>query len=147
MKKARGHETVEHAADMGITGWGGYTNEAFEEIALAMFELVVDGKGIEPKRSVAIRAEGKDEEELLVDFLNNLLMKADIEELVFLDVEVKIICGDCATHEFFLDAVARGVPIDTVRDRLLREVKAVTYCGVSVTDRMEGSTAIVVVDL
>jgi SHS2 domain-containing protein len=147
MNKERGHETLEHAADMGITGWGRFENEAFEEIAFAMFELIVDGEGIEPNKSVAIRAEGRDSEEMLVDFLNNLIMRADIEELVFLDVEVKMIWGNHATHEFFLDAVAHGVPIKTVRDRLLREVKAVTYCGVSVTNRMEGSSAMVVVDL
>ena len=147
MKKERGHETVEHGADMGITGWGSFANEAFEEIALAMFELIVDGEGIEPTKSMPVRAEGESEEELLVDFLNNLLMKADIEGLVLLAVEIKWNYGDHAAKEFHLDAVARGVPIDRVRDRLLREVKAVTYFGVSVKNRMDSSTVTVVVDL
>ncbi len=148
MMKGRGHETVEHTADMGLAGWGRHENEAFEEVALAMFELIVDGEGIEPRRNVSIRAEGEDDEELLVDFLNTLLMVADLEELVFLDVEVRKTGGDFATGEFFLDAVARGVPIDEVKDRLIREVKAVTYYGVSVGRDENGCTkATVVVDL
>jgi SHS2 domain-containing protein len=148
MERERGHETIEHTADMGISGWGQSGKEAFEEMALAMFELIVDGEGIAPRMSVDIRATGEDEEELLVDFLNNLLMRADIEELVFLDVEVKFMAGNHATREFFLKAVARGVPLDEVRDRLLREVKAVTYYGVSLgRDEKGNSRATVVVDL
>lgn len=148
MEKKRGHETVEHAADMGIRGWGGFESEAFEEIALAMFELIVDGEGIEPRKSIDIRAEGKDNEELLVDFLNNLLMMADIEELVFLGVEVRKIWSDKAGRQYYLDAVAGGVPIAEMRDRLVREVKAATYYGVSVTtDRSGITSATVVVDL
>jgi len=139
---------MEHAADMGITGWGPTRNEAFEEIARAMFELIVDGEGIETPRSVDIRAEGEDYEELLVDFLNALLTSADIEELVFLDVEVKRIEGDRAARALSLEAVARGVPIDEVRERLLREVKAATYYGASVESSSTGnSRATVVVDL
>ncbi len=148
MRRKRGHETIEHGADMGITGWGQVLNEAFEEIALAMFELIVDGEGIEPRKSIDIRAEGRDNEELLVDFLNNLLMKADIEEIVLLDVEVKFIWGNHATREYYLNAIARGVPIGEVREKLLREVKAATYFGVSVSEKMyEDTVATVVVDL
>ncbi len=148
MNNERGHETVEHTADMGLTGWGRFENEAFEEVALAMFELIVDGEGIEPRKNIPISAEGKDEKELLVDFLNTLLTVADIEELVFLDVDVRMIWGDNATHEFFLDAVAHGVPIGEVRERLLQEVKAVTYYGVSLGRDQSGNTrATVVVDL
>ena len=123
-------------------------NEAFEEVALAMFELMIDGEDIEPRKSIYIKAEGCDNEELLVDFLNTLLMKADIEELALLDVEVKCIEGDDATRQYDLYAVARGVPIEEVRNRLLREVKAVTYYGVSVEDGIgENARATVVADL
>lgn len=146
MKSERGHETIEHTADMGISGWGRTAEEAFEEIALAMFELMIDGEGVEPRTNVEIRVEGADEEELLVDFLNTLLTRADIEELVFLDV--KMICSGIRDHKCFLVAIARGVPIGEVRDRLLREVKAVTYYGVSVENIDSGNArATVVVDL
>lgn len=148
MNTRRGHGTVEHAADMGIKGWGCNEKEAFEEIALAMFELIVDGEGIKPVESVEIMSEGDDSEELLVDFLNKLLMRADIEELVFLGVRIERISGDTEKRGRRLLAVARGVPLDEVREKLIREVKAATYYGVSVTsDRFGNTTATVVVDL
>lgn len=148
MERGRGHETIEHTADMGIAGWGCGEFEAFEEVALALFELVVEREGLKSTREVDIEAEGEDYEELLVDFLNNLLMKADIEEIAFLDVEVKVIVIDTPTNKFCLKAVARGLSRSRVRDRLLREVKAATYLGVSVGRDESGRTrATVVVDL
>jgi len=148
MEHEHGHETIEHTADMGISGWGIDEIVAFEEVALAMFELIVDGEGLEPKRNVDITAEGNSYEELLVDFLNVLLMKADIDELVFLDIEMKFMLGDAAKDEYYLSAVARGVPRELVGERLLREVKGATYYGVSVgCDESGNKRATVVVDL
>ena len=148
MEHEHGHETIEHTADMGISGWGFNENVAFEEIALALFELIVDGEGLEPKGNVDIEAEGNSYDELLVDFLNVLLTRSDIEELVFLDVDIGEISRDAETNEYHLHATARGVPRDRVRDRLLREVKAATYYGVSVGRDESGNTrATVVVDL
>lgn len=148
MKFDRGHETIEHTADMGISGWGPDEPVAFKETALAMFELIVDGEGLEPKRDVDIEAAGNSYEELLVDFLNMLLTRADIEELVFLDVEMKALSSNAENDEYYLRAIARGVPRDGVRNSLLREVKAVTYFGVSVGRDESGNTrATVVVDL
>ena len=148
MNDKRGHDNVEHAADMGITGWGNGMSEAFEETALAMFELIVEREGIEPRVSVDIRASGRDKEELLVDFLNNLLTRAGLEELVFLAVDVKSMREEDEAHEFRLEATASGVPVGLVRERLLREVKAVTYFGVSVAEDGFGTTtATAVVDL
>jgi len=148
MEHEQGHETIEHTADMGISGWGLNENIAFEEIALALFELIADGEGLEPKRNIGIEAEGNSYDELLVDFLNELIMRADIEELVFFDVDTGEISHDAETNEYHLYAIARGVPRDQVRDRLLREVKGVTYYGVSVGRDKSGNTrATVVVDL
>lgn len=148
MGPEHGHETIEHTADMGISGWGHDERVAFKEIALAMFELIVDGEGLEPKRNVHIKAEGKSYEELLVDFLNVLLMKSDIEEVVFIEIAMDEILHDDVTKEFHLCAVARGVPRDRVKDRLIREVKAATYCGVSVgRDKSGRMRTTVVVDL
>lgn len=148
MEYEHGHETIEHTADMGISGWGFNENIAFEEIALALFELIVDGEGLKPKRNIDIEAEGNSYDELLVDFLNELIMRADIEELVFFDVDTGEISRDAETGEYHLHAIALGVPRDQVKDRLLREVKGVTYYGVSVgRDELGNTRATVVVDL
>ena len=148
MEKNRGHETIEHGADMGIRGWGSETREAFEEIARAMFELIVDGEGIEPEKRFDVRAEGETEEELLVDFLNGLLTRADIEEMVFLDVDIDMLEETEGTGTWHIEAVAGGVPMAGVGERLLREVKAATYYGLSVKREDSGNTTVTaVVDL
>lgn len=148
MERSRGHETIEHTADMGICGWGPLESDAFEETALAMFELIADGKELKPTTTVDIEAEGNSLEELLVEFLNALLTKADIGELVFLAVETEIVNADCATGKYSLRACAHGIPRDSVKDRLIREVKAATYCGASVQrDPSVGLRARCVVDL
>jgi SHS2 domain-containing protein len=52
--------------------------------------------------------------------------------LVFLAVDVEIVNPNRTTGARALRASAHGIPRDAVMDRLLREVKAATYCGASV---------------
>jgi SHS2 domain-containing protein len=145
---SRGHETIDHTADMGICGWGPVESDAFEETALAMFELIADGTGVSPTTSVNIEVEGNGLAELLVEFLNALLTRADIEELVFLDVETEIVSPSGSDVTYTLRARVRGIPRERVTDRLIREVKAATYCGASVQRDPEiGLVARCVVDL
>ena len=134
---SRGHETIDHTADMGIRGWGRTPGEAFEEAAAAMFELMVDARGLAPSRRSTISRAGVDLTELLVEFLNGMLSDADLSGTVYLGAAVtrleKIPDGTWA-----LDAAIGGVPLDEVRDRLRIEVKAATYCGASVLESNPG---------
>ena len=72
---ARGHETIDHTADMGLRGWGGSPAEAFEETAMAMFDLMIDRKGAAAENEYSISIGGRDLAELLIEFLNELLGK------------------------------------------------------------------------
>ncbi len=142
----RGHDTIEHTADMGIRGWGSAVEQAFEETALAMFELIIDGAGLKPAEEVHFEVEGQTLTELLIEFLNKLLLDADIVELAFLSVRVDSI----EEHEgvFRLRGGAKGISRNDVRDRLLAEVKAATYCGANVVkDENERWEGCCVVDL
>jgi SHS2 domain-containing protein len=142
----RGHETLDHTADMGIQGWGRTPAEAFEEIAAAMFELTVDAHGLAASRRVSIAVEGIDLTELLLVFLNTLLSQADITGTVFLKSGVSAL--EKRGRGWILETVAEGVPLEEARDRLLVEVKAATYCGASVTENKTGAwVARCVVDL
>ena len=142
----RGHETLDHTADMGIRGWGGSLEAALEETAASMFELMADIRGLVPRVDVTIACTGKDEEELLVEFLNTLIYKADIEELILCDTVIERL--EKNAQEWSLEAAARGVPRKEITEKLLMEVKAATYCGISVAETEEGKwTAQCVVDL
>jgi SHS2 domain-containing protein len=144
--KERGHETLEHTADMGIRGWGASLEEALEETAASMFELMADIHGLEPGVEVTVTCSGKDEGELLVEFLNALICAADVKELILCSAVIDSLKKN--RDGWSLEAIGRGVPRDEMTGRLLVEVKAATYCGISVTEDGEGSwVAQCVVDL
>jgi len=142
----RGHETVEHTADMGLRGWGRNPAEAFEETALAMFDLMVDRARVRRETEHRLSIGGRGLTDLLVEFLNELLSFGDIEDTAFVTVKVERLEG--GGGEWELDAVVGGVPRSKCGECLLSEVKAATWYGASV-DRESGGrwTAGCVVDL
>ncbi len=132
----RGHETLEHTADMGLRGWGGSPAEAFEETALAMFELMVDRHGMAAEIDHRLSIGGRDLTGLLIEFLNELLSFADIEDTAFVSVSIERLEG--GGEDWELDAVIGGIPRAKCRKRLLSEVKAATWYGASVGRDRDG---------
>ena len=132
----RGHETLEHTADMGLRGWGGSPAEAFEETALAMFELMVDRHGMAAEIDHRLSIGGRDLTGLLIEFLNELLSFADIEDTAFVSVSIERLEG--GGEDWELDAVIGGIPRGKCRKRLLSEVKAATWYGASVGRDSDG---------
>jgi len=132
----RGHETLEHTADMGLRGWGGSPAEAFEETALAMFGLMIDRKGAPSEIQYSLSIGGRDLTDLLIEFLNELLSLADIEDTAFVTVNIERLQGE--RDEWDLDAVIGGIPRARCRKRLLTEVKAATWYGASVNHETDG---------
>lgn len=133
---ARGHETIDHAADMGIRGWGRTPAEAFEETAAAMIGIMIDGTGLVPSKRFKIEREGGDLVELLLEFLNGILAGGDLAETAVLAISVESLAR--AGETWKITAVAAGLPPSEVRDRLLVEVKAATFYGASVEEREPG---------
>jgi SHS2 domain-containing protein len=131
----RGHESLEHTADMGLRGWGGSPAEAFEETALAMFDLIIDRKGVFAEKDHHLSLGGRDLTELLIEFLNELLSLADVEDSAFVSVRIERLDG--GGDEWDLEAVVGGIPRAKCRKRLLSEVKAATWYGASIS--REGS--------
>jgi SHS2 domain-containing protein len=115
---------------MGIHGWGDDITAAFEETAAAMFELIADIDGLDAKQEIPIFCEGNDPEELLVEFLNSLIARADIAELVLAKITIDGIVK--ADNHWTLNARAFGAPRDDAKERFLTEVKAATYYGADV---------------
>lgn len=132
----RGHETLEHTADMGLRGWGATPAEAFEETALALFDLMIDRKGASAEMDHTLSIGGRDLTELLIEFLNELLSLSDIEDTAFVAVRIERLEGE--GEDWDLDAVIGGIPRGRCRKRLLSEVKAATWYGASVSRESDG---------
>ena len=114
-------DILEHTADTGIVAYGGNINEAFSNAAKAMFYLITNLGPIVEKTHRDIDITARDKEELMVDWLNELIYFFDTENLVFKRFEVTV------TNAFRLKARVYGEKVDRSRHPLKTGIKAATY--------------------
>lgn len=114
------YELVEHTADVGVKAYGKTIAEAFEHAAEGMFDIITDESTIQPIGEYTIILEAPDVEQLLVDWLSQLLFLNGAHSLVFGKFEVTL----TGTN---LSARVLGEKFDTKKHRMGVEVKAVTY--------------------
>ena len=117
-------EFFEVTADVGYKAYGKTLEEAFENAALAMFEVITDTSKIEPEIERKIEVESEDECALLYDWLSEFLVLLDVDYLVFSKFEVKI---EKKEDGFSLKGTAWGEEFDPEIHESRAEVKAVTY--------------------
>lgn len=118
-------EFLEHIADAYIAAYGRTLEEAFENAALAMFEVMTDTSKVEAKVERTLEASGYDEYELLYDWLEKLLIEYYSDNLVFSKFKVESI--ERTSEGFRLRGKAMGEVFDPSRHESRVEVKAVTY--------------------
>ena len=124
------YEQFEHQADVGIRGYGENLEEAFENGAKAMFSVVVNLEKVKPKKEIKIKCQASNLEELFVEWLNKLLAKAGIANLIFSDFKIKEIKKVNSTHELL--GLAKGEQLDLEKHEPRVEVKAATYSQLKV---------------
>ena len=115
------YEVFDHTADVGIIAFGADLPEAFSNAAYAMFDLITDVDKIEETESLDIQVSANDIEELLVEWLNELLFRYETEGFL---------CKQVVTREMndtMLSAIARGETLDRRRHEIKMEIKSVTY--------------------
>ncbi len=127
-------EHYEHTADIGIRGYGSTLEEAFEAVTLALFDVMVDVRKVEPKECMEVGAEGEDLMALLYSFLEELLVLHDVEGLVFGDVRVEI---EKSRDGYKIKARACGEPLSE-KHRAKEEVKAITYHEMEIKQLPDG---------
>jgi len=109
-------------ADVCFETEGKDLNELFENAAFATEEIMVDTKTVKLKVKRTITLEKENIEDLLYDFLSELLFLKDTEGLVFSSITAKI--EKNKTHK--LTAVVKGEVLDQKRHTWRADVKAVT---------------------
>ncbi len=111
---------VEHTADVGILATGETLEEAIGSTALGMFSFISDLTGVEELETLEVRFQGNNHEELLFNFLDDLLYRFEVNNFLAKRVLVKT----CTKR--LLEAVVYGEERDKSH-RIKREVKGVTY--------------------
>jgi SHS2 domain-containing protein len=77
--KTKKFEFLEHTADVKFRAYGKNLEEAFENAALATFEIMTPIKKVKPKQKKTIKVEAKKKRSLLYDFLEELIVLTDTE--------------------------------------------------------------------
>ena len=77
------YELIDHTADVGVKAYGKTISEAFENAAKGMFDIITDKSEIENIGQYNIELKAPDLEQLLVDFLSDLLFLNSAKNLVF----------------------------------------------------------------
>ncbi|RLF20933.1 MAG: archease [Thermoprotei archaeon] len=137
-------EYLEHTADVYIVAYGKDLNEAFENAAKAMFNVMTDIDKVVPSVKREINAEGVDLEQLLYNWLENLLILFDTDGLVFSRFKVSIQKKD---NHYVLKGEAWGEPFNPSKHPSKTEVKAVTYSLMEIHDEKGNSYVKFVLDI
>lgn len=133
-------EFLEHTADVYIAAYGEDLSEAFENAALAMFETMTNTADVEPKIEEGIEVEGDDEQALLYNWLEELLVRFEVENMLYSKFKVLSI-EKGANGKFRLKAKAYGEPFNPDKHRQKVGIKAVTYHRMEI-EKKQNSVAI-----
>ena len=109
-------EILQHTADVRLRVRASSVEELFRDAVRGMFAILGSGEIRDPRFEIRVAVESVDRTLLLVDFLNAVLSRAQIDHAAFETVEFERLTGTDVT------ARLTGGHADFVQD-----IKAVTY--------------------
>jgi len=121
----KAYELIDHTADICIKAYGKDISQAFAHAAQAMFDIITDNSTIDTVGEYTIVLEASDLEQLLVDWLSELLFLNSAKNLVFGSFQIDIEGNQLTAH-------VCGEHYDTSKHGMGVEIKAVTYHMVEV---------------
>jgi len=136
-----GYKTFNHTADLGIEVSGKDERELFSNAAFAVFDITTDLHDVNAREVRRFAVEGSDLEDLLVNYLREVLYMFSGQGLLLKDFSILEING---RH---LVAEVRGEPFDSARHSVKTEIKAVTYHEVEVRETEKGLKARLIFDV
>jgi len=128
-------------ADIAFRAYGKTREELFENCGLALTTTMADlsKMGNEVKRKILI--EGKDDAEILYNFLDELIYIKDVDGQLFNEFRCKLYTGKMAVE-------CAGDTLKSIgRQNLLNDVKAITMHLFKIEKDANGLKAMVVVDI
>lgn len=140
MARGPSHTFEEHTGELRLRLDSPTLEGLFTEAARALAELAVGGEGALPEASgepEPVRLESVDREALLVDWLNELVFRTEIDGKAYVDCRLERL-GDSS-----LEATIRGASHPELRPL----VKAATLHGVQITENPHGYSVTVILDI
>jgi len=136
------YEIIEHTADVGLKVNGTTIKELFENAASGMFYIVAHKKSIANEhKKIQIKKEVEDFEELLVDWLSELLYIFDSQKILFSNFKILELNNSGVIGEAF------GEKIDPSKNTLQTEIKAVTFHDLKIEEDKNGFSCKIIFDV
>jgi SHS2 domain-containing protein len=125
MDKIGKFEFLEHTADVLIASHGKTLEEAFENAALAMFEVMTDTDKVNADVEDHVEVEAEDEFALLYSWLEALLVNFETKNMLYSKFQIPSI--EETAEGFRIKAVVWGENFNAEKHVQKVGVKAVTY--------------------
>jgi len=123
MKKP--YRFLEHMSDAFIEAYGRSLEEAFQNAALAMTEVMTDTKTIDPKIEERVETKAEDKYALLYEWLQLFLVKLEVEDKLYSRFNIESI--ERTQGGYILKATIKGEKYDSRKHPTRTAVKGVTY--------------------
>jgi SHS2 domain-containing protein len=133
LRQGKRFEFLEHTADVYIAAYGATLEEAFENAALATFEVMTDTKKIMQKIEDTVKVEAPDEQALLYSWLEQLLISFETKGNLYSSFKIPKI--EKTKDGFMFTARIRGEPFNPEKHPQKVGVKAVTYHRMEINQR------------
>lgn len=131
---------IEHTADIRAEVTGSSLEELFINAALGLTSLVYTGPKVHGEKEIDLVLQGEETEEVLVDWLREILYRNRAEGLVFVRADVEELTSQSLrVRAYFGTGLAEDVPEV--------EIKAVTYHGLTIEKSDSGFVARILFDI
>lgn len=136
---------LEHTADVFIAAYGKTLTEAFENAALAMFEVITDTDKVSPDIEGSVEIEAEDRYALLYSWLEALLVKFETENMLY--SKFKITNLKETSSGFRIQATVWGEKFNAKKHTQKVAVKAVTYHRMEIIKEIDKVTLEFILDI
>lgn len=140
----RKYDYPEHVSDIYVQAYGKTLEEAFENAALGLTEIITDTSKISLEKTLEETVEAKDVQMLLYKWLEAILIRLDAEQMVFSSFKVKIKRGK---KKHVLKAVLKGERFKPGYHTSGTHVKAITLHNMEIEESPRGARIKVLLDI
>lgn len=146
------YEIIDHTADLGIKVFGKDVNQIFANAGRAFTEIVTDTAMVNENITKEIAADGADLEQLMVNWLHEVLYHFEVGRLILKRFDILEIKQDkletlFPSPNYSIKALGYGETFDINKHVVLTEIKAVTYHQIEVKKIDEEWQARIIFDL
>jgi SHS2 domain-containing protein len=145
MDKTGKFEFLEHTADVYIAAHGATLEEAFENAALAMFEVMTDTEKVSADVEDSVEVEAEDEYALLYSWLEALLVKFETKNMLY--SKYKILSIAETSEGYGIKATVWGEKFNAEKHTQRVAVKAVTYHRMEIIKDIDKVTLEFILDI